>query len=40
MFNIPYVPISQDHYSNDLIDLIDRMLSKDPKQRISIKDLI
>ena len=36
MFNIPYIPISQDKYSHDLIDLIDRLLIKDPLQRISI----
>ena len=40
MFNIPSIPISKDHYSHDLIDLIDRLLNKDPKKRISIKDLI
>ena len=36
MFTKPYISISQDHYSLDLIDLIDRLLIKDPKQRISI----
>ena len=36
MFNIPYVPISHDQYSDDLIDLIDRLLIKDPNQRLSI----
>ena len=36
MFNKPYVPISKDQYSHDLIDLIDRLLIKDPKQRLSI----
>jgi serine/threonine protein kinase len=40
MFTKPYIPISQDHYSLDLIGLIDRLLIKDPLQRISIKDLI
>ena len=36
MFNIPYVPISHDHYSDDLINIIDRLLIKDPKDRLSI----
>jgi serine/threonine protein kinase len=36
IFNIPYAPISHDQYSHDLIDLIDRLLIKDPKQRLSI----
>ena len=36
MFNIPYVPISHDQFSHDLIDLIDRLLIKDPNQRLSI----
>jgi serine/threonine protein kinase len=36
MFKIPYVPISNDLYSDNLIDLIDRLLMKDPQQRLSI----
>ena len=36
MFNIPYIAISHDQYSDDLIDLIDRLLIKDPLQRLSI----
>ena len=36
MFNNLYVPISHDQYSDDLIAIIDRLLTKDPLQRISI----
>jgi serine/threonine protein kinase len=36
MFINPYVPISREQYSDDLIDIIDRLLIKDPQQRISI----
>ena len=36
MFNIPYIPISHDLYSVDLINLIDRLLIMDPKKRLSI----
>jgi serine/threonine protein kinase len=36
MFNIPYVPISHDQYSEDLINLIEHLLITDPKQRLSI----
>ena len=31
MFNKPYVPISHEQYSHNLIDLIDRLLIKDPQ---------
>jgi serine/threonine protein kinase len=31
MFNKPYVPISHEKYSHDLIDVIDRLLIKDPQ---------
>ena len=36
MFNIAYVPLSHDKFSDDIIDLIDRLLIKDPQQRLSI----
>jgi serine/threonine protein kinase len=36
MFNIPFVPISHDQYSEDFIHLIDCLLIKDPQQRLSI----
>jgi aurora kinase len=36
MFNNPFVPISHKQYSHELIDLINNLLIKDPKQRLSI----
>ena len=36
MFNKPYIPISHEKYSDDLIDVIGRLLIKDPQERLSI----
>ena len=36
MFKSAYAPISHDQYSHNLIDLIDRLLIKDPEKRPSI----
>ena len=40
ILNEAHDPITYDEYSNDLKELIDSLLTKDPEQRISIQELI
>jgi serine/threonine protein kinase len=39
ILNNPHDPIPHKSYSDDLKDLINRLLTKDPEQRSSIQDL-
>ena len=39
IINNPHDPIPDMLYSNELIDIINRLLTKDPEQRPSIQEL-
>jgi serine/threonine protein kinase len=39
IINNPHDPIKEKLYSVELIDIIDRLLTKDPKKRPSIQEL-
>jgi serine/threonine protein kinase len=39
ILNNPHDPIPQKHYSDELKEIINRLLTKDPEQRPSIQEL-